>query len=60
MRCTETGDFSELIALGADQVIPEMLEASLVIGEQMLQQLNIEDEEILDQIKQEREEQLNL
>jgi len=60
VRCSENGDFSELISLGADQVIPEMLEASLVIGEQVLQQLGIEEAEIIEQIDQERTEQLNL
>ncbi len=60
VRCTENGDFSELIALGADQVIPEMLEASLVIGEQVLLQLGIKEDDIIEQLKQERCEQLNL
>jgi len=60
VRCSENGDFSELIALGADQVIPEMLEASLVIGEQVLQQLGIDEAEIIEQIDEERMEQLNL
>ncbi|MEZ5523934.1 MAG: cation:proton antiporter [Pseudomonadales bacterium] len=60
VRCTETGDYTELRALGADEVIPEMLEASLVIGEHMLKQLAVEDNDILDQIKQERDEQLKL
>jgi len=60
VRCTESGDFSELIALGADQVIPEMLEASLVIGEQVLLKLGIKEADITDQLAQERSEQLNL
>lgn len=60
VRCTESGDFSELIALGADQVIPEMLEASLVIGEQVLLKLGIKETDITDQLAQERSEQLNL
>lgn len=60
VRCTETGDFSDLTALGADQVIPEMLEASLVIGEKMLKQLCIEDIDIEEQVEQEREEQLQV
>lgn len=59
VRCSEHGDFSDLISLGADQVIPEMLEASLAIGEQVLLQLGIDEVEILEQIDQERAEQLN-
>lgn len=60
VRCKENGNFSELIALGADQVIPEMLEASLVIGEQLLLKLDIKEDDIRDQLAQERSEQLNL
>ncbi|MEH6358438.1 MAG: cation:proton antiporter [Pseudomonadales bacterium] len=59
VRCSENGDFSELIELGANQVIPEMLEASLVIGEQVLLQLGVNKLEILEQIEQERAEQLS-
>lgn len=59
VRCRENGDFSELIALGADQVIPEMLEASLVIAEKVLLQLGIDTTEIIEQISRERNEQLN-
>lgn len=58
VRCRESGDFSELITLGANQVIPEMLEASLVIGEQLLLQLGINEAKIHDQIDQERIDQL--
>ena len=60
VRCSENGDFSELIELGANQVIPEMLEASLVIGEQVLLQLGIDEVEIIEQLDQERRGQLNM
>jgi len=34
--CYEKGDFEELIALGANRMIPEMPEGSLIIGAQVL------------------------
>ena len=60
VRCRENGDFSELLALGASQVVPEMLEASLAIGEQVLLQLGIKECDIAEQLTQERSEQLAL
>lgn len=50
VRCSESGDFQELISLGADRVVPEMLEASLVIGAQVLSFLNVEEAEVNRQI----------
>jgi CPA2 family monovalent cation:H+ antiporter-2 len=58
VRCYEHGDFAELVSLGADYVVPEMLEASLMIGSQMLNVLDIPDNEIERQIHLERTEQL--
>lgn len=58
VRCCEHGDFTELVSLGADCVIPEMLEASLVIGAQVLGLLEIGEADIKQQIAQERSEQL--
>ena len=54
VRCREQGNYDELIALGADEVIPEMLEASLLIGEKVLNELDIEASEIDEQIFQAR------
>lgn len=58
VRCYEQGDFEELISLGADKVVPEMLEASLVIGAQVLSLLDITENDIQRQIDLERSEQL--
>ena len=58
VRCSEHGNFEELVSLGADCVIPEMLEGSLIISAQVLSLLNISDHEIEQQISQERSAQL--
>jgi CPA2 family monovalent cation:H+ antiporter-2 len=58
VRCYEHGNFDELVSLGADCVIPEMLEASLMIGSQVLNLLDIPENEIEKQILLEREYQL--
>lgn len=58
VRCAEQGDFNELISLGADAVVPEMLEASLVISAQVLALLQIDDSVIDKQIDVERRRQL--
>jgi monovalent cation:H+ antiporter-2, CPA2 family len=50
VRCQETTDFDELLRLGADRVVPEMLESSLVIGGQMLAFLGLEETEVNRQI----------
>lgn len=50
VRCQETADFDELLGLGADRVVPEMLESSLVIGGQMLAFLGFEETEVNRQI----------
>lgn len=50
VRCQESGDFDELLRLGADRVVPEMLESSLVIGGQMLAFLGLEETEVNRQI----------
>lgn len=59
VRSCEHGDFAEILALGADLVVPEMLEASLIIGAQALDLLGIEADEINRQIAHERESQLH-
>jgi len=46
VRCRENVDFEELISLGADHVVPEMLEASLIISAQALSFLDIGEAEI--------------
>ncbi|MCB1661257.1 MAG: cation:proton antiporter [Pseudomonadales bacterium] len=58
-RCCEHGDFAELLSIGADYVVPEMLEASLVIGAQVLDLLEISQNDIDSQIELERSEQLS-
>jgi monovalent cation:H+ antiporter-2, CPA2 family len=52
VRCYENVEFDELIALGADRVIPEMLEASLIISAQVLAYLGLEENEINRQINE--------
>ncbi len=58
VRLSEEGDFSELVSLGADCVIPEMLETSLAIGIQVMTLLNINKGDIEEQIDCERRKQL--
>ncbi len=58
VRCCENGDFAELVSLGADYVIPEMLEASLSIGIQVLTLLGFTETDIERQIEMERSDQL--
>ena len=58
VRSYEHGNFEELIMLGADRVVPEMLEASLVISAQVLGLLGVPDDQIENQIEQERHAQL--
>lgn len=58
VRCCEHGDFEELISLGADWVVPEMLEASLVISAQVLSLLDFSADHIEEQIEEERGYQL--
>ncbi len=58
VRCSELGDFSELLSLGADHVVPEMLHASLAAGAHVLGVLGIEEGEIQRQLETERSEQL--
>lgn len=50
VRCYESSEFEELISLGADRVIPEMLEASLVIGAHVLSFLDIDEAEVNRQV----------
>ncbi len=57
-RCRERGNISELLSLGADHVLPEMLHASLAAGADVLSLLGLDEEEIARQIEIEREEQL--
>ncbi len=59
VRCHQHGDYAELVSLGADHVVPEMLEASLAVGAQVLELLNIDEALIERQIDVEREGQLN-
>ena len=59
VRCHQHGDFAELVSLGADHVVPEMLEASLAVGAQVLELLNIDSVAIDQQLDRERESQLH-
>lgn len=59
VRCHEQGNFEELVSLGADCVVPEMLEASLTIGMQVLNLLGIPESDADRLIELERAEQLN-
>ncbi len=52
VRCYEHGNFEELISLGADKVISEMLEASLIISSQVLTILDIDPDRIELQINE--------
>ena len=58
VRCYEHGNYEELILLGADRVVPEMLEASLAISAQVLHLLGVRETEVERQIDGERREQL--
>ena len=58
VRSCEHGDFGELIEIGADYVVPEMLEASLGISAQVLRMLEVDERDIEEQIALEREMQL--
>ena len=59
VRCSEQKNLTELVSLGADYVVPEMLEASLMMGAQILTILGIPKSEISRQIGEERAEQLS-
>lgn len=52
VRCYENDQFEELISLGADHVVPEMLEASLVISAHVLSFLGLEEVEINRQLNE--------
>ena len=55
VRCYEHGNFEELISMGANKVISEMLEASLIISSQVLGIIEIDPglvEQQLDEIRQ--------
>jgi CPA2 family monovalent cation:H+ antiporter-2 len=58
VRCYEHGNYEELILLGADRVVPEMLETSLAISAQVLHLLGVRESEIERQIDRERRVQL--
>lgn len=50
VRCFEKGDVEELTSLGANYVVPEMLEASLAIGAQVLEILRVDRTLIQEQL----------
>lgn len=54
VRCYEHGNFEELISIGADWVVSEMLEASLLISSQVLSILDIDPRTIEEQLEQVR------
>jgi monovalent cation:H+ antiporter-2, CPA2 family len=53
-RCYEHGNFEELISVGADWVVSEMLEASLIISSQVLSILDIDPHTIEQQLQEVR------
>lgn len=55
VRCHEQGHVRELLSLGANRVVPEMQEASLAIGAQMLELLDIDHSLIRRQLEARRE-----
>ena len=58
VRCWEHGNYSELLSLGADHVVPEMLHASLAAGAHVLGLLGLPEDEISRQLDLERTEHL--
>ena len=52
VRCYENADFDALIALGADRVIPEMFEGSLIISAQVLSFLGVPENEVNRQLNE--------
>jgi CPA2 family monovalent cation:H+ antiporter-2 len=52
VRCYEHGNFEELISVGADWVVSEMLEASLIISSQVLTILEIDSHTIEQQLEE--------
>ena len=50
VRCYEHGNFEELISVGANWVVSEMLEASLIIGSQVLTILEVDPRTIEEQL----------
>lgn len=55
VRSHHESAFEELVVAGANQVVPEMLEASLMVATQALLLLGIDEESVSDQVKEERE-----
>lgn len=58
VRCYEHGNFEELVSVGANKVISEMLEASLIISSQVLSILDVDPvriEQQLDEIRQRKQ-----
>ncbi|MBN7798846.1 cation:proton antiporter [Parahaliea mediterranea] len=55
VRCHEQGHVRELLSLGANRVVPEMQEASLAIGAQMLELLDVDHSVIRQQLEARRE-----
>lgn len=51
LRCYEEGELEELISLGANHVVPEMLETRLLIADQVLNLLDLPPHLIEEQIK---------
>ena len=59
VRCYELGDYRELIELGADHVVPERLESSLMVGAEVMKLLDVAEPDIDEFLAIERERQLN-
>lgn len=58
VRCYEHGNFEELVSVGANKVISEMLEASLIISSQVLSILEVDPvriEQQLDEIRRRKQ-----
>lgn len=59
LRCHEEGQLEELVSLGANHVVPEMLETRLLIADQVLNLLHLPPETINTQIEQLRQRAMN-
>lgn len=55
VRAHHESAFEELVVAGADHVVPEMLEASFMVATQALLLLGVDEELVVDQVKNERE-----
>ena len=55
VRAHHESAFEELLVAGADRVVPEMLETSFMVATQSLLLLGLDEEAVVDQVREERE-----